>query len=210
MPRQREFDREAALARAMDAFWTKGYAATSVEDLVDRMRIQRGSLYATFGDKRSLFLHALERYQRVVARELLEALEAPGSGLAAIRRFFRLRVERALDRSRPPGCLVTNSAVELARRDPGAADRVGGSLARLDTAFLGALERARAQGELAPTRDLRALARFLTSSAQGLSVMAKAFPERRVLEDIVQVILAAVGPGSAAPPGKRPGNPRER
>jgi len=203
MPRQKEFDREAALDRAMSAFWTKGYAATSVEDLVARMGIQRGSLYATFGDKRSLFLSALDRYQRVVTRELFDALEAPGSGLEAIRRFFRLRVEGSLDRSRPPGCLVTNSAVELARGDRGAAAKVGGSLAKLEAAFLRALERARAQGELAATRDVRALARFLTSSAQGLSVMAKAFPERAVLEDVVAVVLASLEDGRPGPRRKR-------
>ncbi len=207
MPRQKEFDREVALDRAMSAFWTKGYAATSVEDLVAHMGIQRGSLYATFGDKRSLFLSALDRYQRVVTRELFEALEAPGSGLAAIRRFFRLRVERSLDRSRPAGCLVTNSAVELSRRDRGAVAKVGGSLAGLEAAFLRALERARAQGELAATRDVRALARFLTSSAQGLSVMAKAFPERAVLEDVVTVVLAALEDGR---PGPRPKPVRKR
>ena len=203
MPRHKEFDREAALDRAMGAFWTKGYAATSVEDLVAHMGIQRGSLYATFGDKRSLFLSALDRYQRVVTRELFDALEAPGSGLEAIRRFFRLRVEGSLDRSRPPGCLVTNSAVELARRDRGAAAKVGGSLAKLEAAFLRALERARAQGELAATRDVRALARFLTSSAQGLSVMAKAVPERAVLEDVVAVVLAALEDGRPGPRRKR-------
>ncbi len=200
MPRQKEFDRDVALDRAMGAFWAKGYAATSVEDLVTRMGIQRGSLYATFGDKRSLFLSALDRYQRVVTRELFEALEAPGSGLEAIRRFFRLRVERSLDRSRPAGCLVTNSAVELSRRDRGAATKVGRSLAGLEAAFLRTLERAAAQGELAATRDRRGLARFLTSSAQGLSVMAKAFPERAVLEDVVKVVLAAL----EADPGRRP------
>lgn len=203
MPRQKEFDREAALDRAMSAFWTKGYAATSVEDLVAHMGIQRGSLYATFGDKRSLFLSALDRYQRVVTRELFEALEAPGSGLEAIRRFFRLRVEGSLDRSRPPGCLVTNSAVELSRRDRGASAKVGGSLAGLEAAFLRALERARAQGELAAARDVRALARFLTSSAQGLSVMAKAFPERRVLEDVVAVVLTSIEAGRPGPRRKR-------
>jgi TetR/AcrR family transcriptional repressor of nem operon len=203
MPRQKEFDREAALDRAMSAFWTKGYASTSVEDLVARMGVQRGSLYATFGDKRTLFLSALDRYQRVVTRELFDALEAPGSGLEAIRRFFRLRVEGSLDRSRPPGCLVTNSAVELSRRDRGAAAKVGGSLAGLEAAFRRALERARAQGELAATRDVRALARFLTSSAQGLSVMAKAFPERAVLEDVVKVVLAALEDGRPGPRRKR-------
>ena len=198
MPRQREFDPEAALDRAMGAFWTKGYAATSIEELVTHMGIQRGSLYATFGDKRSLFLRALDRYQRVVTRELFEALEAPGSGLEAIRRFFHLRIQRSLDRGRPAGCLVTNSAVELSRGDRGAATKVAGSLAGLEAAFLRALERARAQGELAPTRNVRALARFLTSSAQGLSVMAKARPERAVLEDVVRVVLAALEDGRSS------------
>src|SRR5258707_13470760 len=143
MARQKEFDRDVALDRGMTAFWSRGYAATSIEYLVAHMGIQRGSLYATFGDKRSLFLSALGRYQRVVTRELLAALEAPGSGFAAIRRFFQLRVEGSLDRRRPPGCLVTNSAVELAPRDRGAAARVGGSLATLEAAFPPALERAR-------------------------------------------------------------------
>ncbi|HKW94363.1 MAG TPA: TetR/AcrR family transcriptional regulator [Methylomirabilota bacterium] len=192
MARAKEFDRDLVLDRAMDAFWSKGYEATSIEDLVSRMRIQRGSLYGAFGDKRTLFLTALERYHQVIARELFEALEAPGSGVQAIRRFFRLRVEGSLDRRRPHGCLVTNSAVELSRRDRGAAAKIGDSLARLEAAFRRALERARAAGELGSTRDLRALARFLTSSAQGLSVMAKTFPDRAILEDIVETILAVV------------------
>jgi TetR/AcrR family transcriptional repressor of nem operon len=198
MARPRAFDRDAALERAMTAFWSKGYEATSIEDLIDRMGIQRGSLYGTFGDKRTLFLAALERYQQVVARDLFEALEAPGSGLAAIRRFFRLRVASALDRRRPPGCLMTNSAVELPGRDRGAAARVSGSLARMEGAFRRALERARAAGELAPGRDVRALARFLTASAQGLSVMAKACPDRALLEDVVSVVLAVLEPDRAA------------
>ena len=208
MPRQRAFDRETVLDGAMTAFWTKGYTATSIEDLVTQMGIQRGSLYATFGDKRSLFFSALTRYQHVVTRELFAALEGPGSGLAGIRRFFRLRVEGSLDRRRPPGCLVTNSAVELSPRDRGAAARVGGSLATLEAAFLRALERAHAHGELAATRDLQALARFLTSSAQGLSVMAKARPERAVLEDVVEIILAALAEGRR--PRPRRTRPRTR
>jgi TetR/AcrR family transcriptional repressor of nem operon len=201
--RPRLFDREAALDRAMDIFWSQGYEATSIEDLVARMGIQRGSLYAAFGDKRTLFLAALERYRRVVARELLDALEAPGSGLEAIRRFFRLRVESALDPRRPPGCLVTNSVVELSRRDRGATAAVNAPLVEMEAAFRRALARARAAGELEPRRDLRALARFLTSSAQGLSVMAKTFPDRALLEDVVSIVLAALEPGRPAAPRTR-------
>ena len=195
MARQKEFDREEALDRAMAAFWSKGYAATSIEDLVAHMRIQRGSLYGTFGDKRRLFLAALDRYQRVVARELFEALDAPGSGLEAIRRFFRLRIEGSLDRRRPPGCLVTNSAIELARRDRGAAAKVGRSLAKIEAAFLRTLQRARAEGELTASQDLRPLARFLTSSAQGLSVMARAARDRAALEDVVGIVLSVLESG---------------
>ena len=85
------------------------------------MGIQRGSLYDTFGDKRALFFAAIERYDRVVTARLLATLDEPGSGKAAIRRFFRLKVERSLEPGRPRGCLVTNSATELASRDRGTA-----------------------------------------------------------------------------------------
>ena len=120
------------------------------------------------------------------------ALDEPASGKDAIRGFFRFKIELALEPRRPRGCLVTNSAAELASRDRGAATRVGAVLAKIEAAFHRAVVRAQKAGEVDRARDPRALARFLTSSAQGLSVMAKAFPERAVLEDIVKVVLAAL------------------
>jgi TetR/AcrR family transcriptional repressor of nem operon len=95
---------------------------------------------------------------------------------------------------------MTNSAVELSGRDRRATAEVGGSLARIEAAFLRALERARATGELTGPRDLRVLARFLTSSAQGLSVMARAARDRAALEDVVDVILSVLESGQ---PGSR-------
>jgi TetR/AcrR family transcriptional repressor of nem operon len=190
--RPKEFERDVVLDRAMHAFWSRGFEATSIEHLVARMGIQRGSLYDTFGDKRGLFFAAIDRYDRVVTARLLAALEAPGSGADAIRRFFRLKVELALERGRPRGCLVTNSTAELASRDRGTATRVGGVLTKIETAFHRAVVRAQQAGEIDPARSPRALARYLTSSAQGLSVMAKAFPERAVLEDIVRMVLGTL------------------
>ena len=87
---------------------------------------------------------------------------------------------------------MTNSATELASRDRGTAARVGTALTKIEAAFHRAVVRAQKAGEIDPKRNARALARFLTSSAQGLSVMAKAFPDRAVLADIVKVILAAL------------------
>jgi TetR/AcrR family transcriptional repressor of nem operon len=190
--RPKEFERDVVLDRAMRVFWSRGYEAASIQHLVARMGIQRGSLYDTFGDKRALFFAAIDRYDQVVTAKLLAALKGPGSGKDAIRRFFRLKVELATEPGRPRGCLVTNSAAELASRDRGTATRVGATLARIETAFRRAVVRAQKAGEIDPARDARGLARFLTSSAQGLSVMAKASPDRAVLDDVVKVTLAAL------------------
>jgi TetR/AcrR family transcriptional repressor of nem operon len=191
MARPREFERDVVLDRAMKVFWSRGYEATSVQHLVDRMGIQRGSLYGTFGDKRSLFFAAIERYDRLVTSQLLATLEE-GSGKAAIRRFFELKVELSVEPGRPRGCLVTNSAAELASRDRGTSTRVGAALKKIEGGFHRAVVRAQKAGEIDRARNARALARYLTSSAQGLSVMAKAFPDRAVLRDIVKVVLATL------------------
>jgi TetR/AcrR family transcriptional regulator, transcriptional repressor for nem operon len=190
--RPKGFERDVVLDRAMQVFWSRGYEATSIQHLVTRMGIQRGSLYDTFGDKRGLFFAAIERYDRVVTAKLLATLDGPGSGKDAIRQFFRLKVDLSVEPGRPRGCLVTNSTAELASRDRGTATRVGAVLAKIEAAFHRAVLRAQKAGEIDPTRNPRALARFLTSSAQGLSVMAKASSDRAVLEDIVKVTLAAL------------------
>ena len=190
MGRPKAFERDVVLDRAMQVFWSRGYEATSIEHLVARMGIQRGSLYDTFGDKRALFFEAIDRYDQVVTAKLLSVLEGPGSGKTAIRRFFRLKL--ALAPRRPRGCLVTNSVAELASRDRGTAIKVGAVLTKIEAAFHRAVLRAQAAGEIDPNRNPRALARFLTSSAQGLSVMAKTFANRAALNDIVKVVLEVV------------------
>jgi TetR/AcrR family transcriptional repressor of nem operon len=154
------------------------------------MAINRGSLYATFGNKRGVFLAAVDRYERVVAQDLLDTLRAPGSGTEAIRRFFRAKVSDAGRSGRPKGCLLTNTAIERAVRDPAAAARVGAALARMEAAFLGALQRARAAGEISGRRDLRALARFFTNTAQGLSVLSRAGAPRAMKDDVAIVALS--------------------
>src|SRR5262245_26032289 len=87
--RPRQFERDVVLDRAMQVFRARGYEATSIEHLVARMGIQRGSLYAAFGDKRRLFFAAIERYDRMVTARLLALLDDPASGRAAIERFFQ-------------------------------------------------------------------------------------------------------------------------
>lgn len=192
MARPKAFDQTETLEKAMMLFWRHGYEGTSIQDLVEHTGLNRGSLYATYGDKRRLFLAALDHYRNVIAARRLRLLGEGESGKAAIRGFFEEAVDHALGEGRQLGCLLTNSAVELAPHDPELAAPCLAGIARTEQAFLAALERARTAGEIAPERDLPALARFLTSSLQGLRVTARAMPDRQRLEDIVQATLSVL------------------
>src|ERR671916_2831660 len=113
MARHKEFDRDEALQRAMEVFWSRGYEAASVGELVKHMGINRQSLYDTFGDKHSLYLQALDRYREVEGQKMYGVLERPGSVKRALRELFEGVVENALGESGRRGCLVGNAMSEL-------------------------------------------------------------------------------------------------
>lgn len=189
--RPKEFDREEALERAMEVFWTQGYEGSSVQDLLDAMGINRGSMYDTFGDKHALFTAAIDHYGRTVTRGLEQALDAPGSPLGNIRKVLNRMADPAGDRQ-CRGCLATNTIMELAPHDPEVAEAVRDLLRRVEKAFHRALHRAVAVGELTADADTRALARFLACTLQGLVVLGKASRGRPAVRDIVNVALAAL------------------
>lgn len=192
MARTKEFDERLALERAMQLFWCQGYDATSIQDLVDRLGIGRGSLYGTFGDKRSLYLAALDRYEQVVLAGQEVLLDAPGSALAAIRNVFTQTVDGILTDPARRGCLAVNAAVELAPHDREVAARVATIRARSTMAFERAARRAQTAGELASSHDPRALARFLANALNGLQVQAKAGPDEATLRDTMTVTLSVL------------------
>src|SRR5258708_33708597 len=96
MARQKEFDRDEVLHKAMEVFWTRGYEGASVQDLVKHMGINRQSIYDTFGDKHALFLQALDRYREIQSRKVFAVLERPGSMEQNLRQLFAAAVARAL------------------------------------------------------------------------------------------------------------------
>ena len=189
--RPKEFDEQIALEQAMEVFWSHGYEATSVQNLVDAMEISRGSMYDTFGDKHALFSAAIAHYERTVISGIEKMLAAPGSPIAAIRRCLT----RLADHPRKGpcrGCMATSAAVELAQHDPEVCNAVQGILRRVEKAFHGALDRAVKAGELSRRADTRAQARFLTGTVQGLSVMGKASASRATIRDIIDVACGAL------------------
>ncbi|MGC9524422.1 MAG: TetR/AcrR family transcriptional regulator [Limnospira sp.] len=189
MARHKEFDREVVLSKAMDTFWHQGYEATSIQDLVKNMGINRGSLYDTFGDKRSLFLEAIAHYDETVAKAAIASLEAPNASKPAIVALFERVADGVQDRR---GCLITNTVVELCPHDPDTARRISGNLKRLERAFYVALKRAQEKGEVGGDRDISALASFLLCSLQGLQVTSKIHPDPEYLRSIVRVAVSAL------------------
>ncbi len=189
--RPKEFDRKDALKKAMEAFWAKGYEGTSVSYLLEAMGINRGSMYDTFGDKRSLFLEAIGHYRRTVAAPLIETLNGAGSPLGNIRRTLSEFAELAAsDEGR--GCLVTNTTVEIAPQDAEIAKAMKSALIAVEEAFRKALSRAVERGELGRRTDARCLARFLANTLHGLVVLSKAKLGRHTRNDVIKVTMAAL------------------
>ena len=175
MARTKEFDPDAALQRALELFWERGYEATSMADLVEHLGVARASIYATFGGKHELYLKALERYVRVGDPASSTALSQPGPALPAVRAL----VERVRRRSRRAtsdrrGCMVVNTAVELAPHDPRDGPAGRGELGPPgDRADLGADPGAGAGRAGRRTGIPRALARFLLVLLQGMRVLGQ-------------------------------------
>ena len=189
MGRPREFEVDAALDRALEVLWAKGYESASLDDLCAATGLGRSSLYAAFGDKRALYLRALERYEEGAARRINDALARGHPVRRAIAGFIGRLIDDIVAGPGRRGCFIGNCAAELARGDRESAAHVRRSLARIETAFRDALARAQARGEIGVASDPRALARFLTAGIQGLRLVGKANPDRAVLDDVARVML---------------------
>lgn len=190
--RTKEFDADVALHRAMELFWTQGYEATGIADLVEHLGIGRASIYATFGSKAELYRRALDRYCECEAGPVIDALEQPGPVLPRIRGMLEhlaLLAETDADRR---GCMVVNAAMERVPDDGPVTALIVQHLAKDEAAFSRALARAQRQGEIGADRDPVALARFLVTTIQGLRVVGKTTARSDVLDDVVAVALNAL------------------
>lgn len=197
MSRPRAFDEEAVLERALELFWRDGYAATSLQALLAHMGISRQSLYNTFGDKRRLFLAALDRYADQRAREMLAGLEHPEASLADVLGFFERLGQNAAEqnacKAAPEACLIGKSCMELGAADAEVAARIHYFFDRTVNAFRNALDNAVSKGEIEPL-DTAATARHLTATLNGLGILHRAGVAVQELGDVVRVALSVLRP----------------
>jgi TetR/AcrR family transcriptional regulator, transcriptional repressor for nem operon len=198
MARPREFDEGAVLDAAVLCFWTNGYDATSVKDLVAQTGITAASLYNAFGDKRALYHRALDRYVEGSIADRIRRCEElrPLEGVEA---FFEEIVRRSLtDRDRK-GCMLVNAALDVAPHDPAFRKVVAEVLFRIEAFFLGRIEAGQVDGTINRMLPAATLAQNLLGVLMGIRVLARVRPERPLLEGVAAPALALLRCGTSAP-----------
>lgn len=197
MVRPREFDEATALDAAMHCFWAKGFEATSVRDLASEMGVTGTSLYNAFGDKRSLYRRALSHYLDQSVRERIARLEGSLPPREAVAAFFAEVIDRSVRDRQCKGCMLVNTALEVAPHDPEMRRVVADELALIEAFFRRCVESAHQEGKLANTVDAQGLGRLLLGVLLGIRVLARTRPQRALLEGVARPALEWIGIGQS-------------
>lgn len=189
MGRPRSFDDHAVVSRAMDAFWTHGYAGTSPALLAEATGIAKGSLYNAFGSKRELFDQCLDLYHQQVGELARSLMDHPGSTRDCLRDALRSVVDSDLSQPVRRGCLIGNTAVEMAGEHPDLAHRLRRMQDESTEWFRERIERGQRDGDVPSDLDARAAAEHVATTLAGLRVMAMTH-DAPVLHRVIDTALA--------------------
>ncbi len=190
MARPRTFDEAEALDAAVECFWQHGLEGTSVRDVAAEMGLNCPSLYNAFGDKRALFAQVLERYAERFLHERVRRLTAANAPKAAIHGFFEELIVGSLADPDKRGCLIINSALQVAPDDSELRAAIAGHLVEIESFFREQLQAGQNRGEIPANLDPQDTARLLLGVVLGLRVMARTKADRTLLEGMVRPALA--------------------
>jgi TetR/AcrR family transcriptional regulator, transcriptional repressor for nem operon len=184
MPWEKKYDESAVLERAMRAFWARGYEATSMSDLVEATGINRGSIYAAFTDKRTLFIRALRHYDRIHRANYLQRIAASHAPKDAIVAAFESAGRNTARGGRPGGCLLVNTALELSPHDSEVRALVGACVRQVEQFFFAMIEAAKKQGTIRRSVASRRTAQALLGLFLGLRVLTRSNPDKTAVHAI--------------------------
>ncbi|MCW5734459.1 MAG: TetR/AcrR family transcriptional regulator [Enhydrobacter sp.] len=193
MARLKAFDEDRVLDQAVDCFWARGYEATSVRDLAEAMGIGGASLYNTYGDKRALFTRSLERYANRSMRERIARLESENRPKEAIEAFLAEIIDRSIGDPDRKGCMLVNSALDVAPHDAAIGKVVAGYLDEIRAFFRRNIEAARKANQVPRSLDPEATSGHLLGVLLGIRVLARTGARRRLLESVAQPALDLLG-----------------
>jgi len=193
MARPREFDEDAVLDAAMQRFWKNGYEATSMRDLAEVTGLTTPSLYNAFGDKRAIYRLVLDRYVRLTQETGAAVFGGNDPPLRALERFFDANVEEVLADRLHKGCLIVNTALEVAPHDPDFRDVVAGAFAAIETSVRGCVAAGQRDGSILTRQPAADVSRLALGIIVGLRVLARTNPDRDLLAGVVRPFFGLLG-----------------
>ncbi len=190
MARLREFDYDETLVNAGKQFWANGYQSTSILDIASATGVKPGSLYKAFGDKKGLFLKCVQYYMEHTSYYaiLIENPEAPIK--ESLRKIFNLMVDSCDESVRNSGCLVTNSAYEMASVDEEISGEMNKHLSQMKQAVLSRILSAQASGEIDSEKDADSLAAYYITLIQGLLVSSRVTKDQTEMRKAIKLGLS--------------------
>ncbi|MGI9399949.1 MAG: TetR/AcrR family transcriptional regulator, partial [Rhizobiaceae bacterium] len=189
MGRQQRFDADEVIDKVICVFMSKGYEATSVKDLIDATNVHPGSLYNSFGNKKQIYQHALNRYVSTSPfNRLLEDAES-GNPKKKLEKLFSDTISMAVNESEPRGCLITNTAAELGGVDPKTSEWVLKSFKKTEDQICRLIERGQELGQFKSEENARKLAQFIFNTTQGIQLLAKVNQDRKMLKGIARTAM---------------------
>lgn len=192
MARPKEFEVDEALEAALDAFWDHGYNAISLSDVMVKMGLNKGSLYNTFGNKHTLFMAALDRYEQQGLQRIQETLERLGSVKAAIQAWMLGNYANCKVDEGYRGCFHYNTILEMTSHDEAIAKQLKQYAQSLELIMQQALDRGKAEGEFASDLDSKRMAKFLMNTNAGLQVTMKLSSSKREFQSLVEIALSVL------------------
>ncbi|MDE3200533.1 MAG: TetR/AcrR family transcriptional regulator [Acidobacteriota bacterium] len=191
MPRAKEFDPEVALQAAVNLFWRLGYEQTSLELLMQEMKISKQSLYDTFGDKRALYFRAMHHYRKSTNDSLRVVFAADTPVREGLTKIFG-SIARETKEQHQRGCLLMSANLSRNVNDAEMTKFLRANQREVERIFAAAFTRARDRGEISADKDPAALARFFVATIQGMRALARLNHDRKELEQISRVALSSL------------------
>ena len=192
MARTKSFNETEVLEKALNLFWTKGYSATSIQDLVDHLGINRASIYDTWGDKRNLYLESLKLYRKGSSNWLLELVRSDKPAKQIIHDFLDYVIEDSIADTEQKGCFLVNSTTELANQDQSINGLVQENRDTVIKVLTAIIDEGKQDGEITSGRASHELATYLFGVINGIRVMGQTQMEASALKNMADIAISSL------------------
>lgn len=192
MPRTKQFNEEKILNKAMELFWERGFHATSIQDLVNHLGINRASIYDTYGGKSQLFDKAFRHYQDMSYASLKKIMDTEPNVKAGFRTLFRKAIEDVKTGACAKGCFVVNTITELVPGDDILLEKLRQNSANTEQLFSAYIQNGIEAGTIEVIKNPETIALTLFALFSGLRVLAKVEPDLNKLQEMVEVGLSVL------------------